>query len=445
MDTHFAAPLRFAIRISTACVLAVSALIFAGCVDVARTGPSEAMQLEARPVGFPDSVRAMGVAPLTVGSDLKGVTPWIREAAIKEPVNVLALSGGGAGGAFGAGALVGWTRAGTRPEFQVVTGVSVGALVAPFAFLGSAWDDKLREAFSGGRTEHLLRRRWSGALFGSSLYRGQPLASLVDSFMTIEMVRAIGVEAAKGRLLLVATTKLDTEQTVVWNLTAIAAQGTEAARELIRDVLIAAASVPGAFPPVMIHVESLGQRFDEIHVDGAATTTLLTGTEIPGFLPRSVDALLGARLYILVNEQLGAVAQATPGTTIGIIKRGLAAEFRSSARADLAIAFLAAESEGMTVMASDIPTDYPDFGSLDLDRTTMSRLFDFAAHCGASGQLWSTPLEIQERAAQTHIRSTGDESQCPSQNMRWNSRPGQIAQEVGEGTGSELQRLDAAN
>jgi hypothetical protein len=257
---------------------------------------THAMQLEARPVGFPDSVRAMGVAPLTVGSDLKGVTPWIREAAIKEPVNVLALSGGGAGAAFGTGALVGWTRAGTRPEFQVVTGVSVGAPVAPFAFLGSAWDDKLREAFSGGRTEHLLRRRWSGALFGSSLYRGQPLASLVDSCITIEMVRAIGVEADKGRLLLVATTKLDTEQTVVWNLTAIAAQGTEAARELIRDVLIAAASVPGAFPPVMIHVESLGRRFDEIHVDGAATTTLLTGTEIPGFLPRSVDALLGARL-----------------------------------------------------------------------------------------------------------------------------------------------------
>ena len=298
-------------------------------------------------MGFPDSVRAMGVAPLTVSSDLKGVTPWIREAAIKDPVNVLALSGGGAGGAFGAGALVGWTRAGTRPEFQVVTGVSVGALLAPFAFLGSAWDDKLQEAFSGGSTAHVLRRRWFGALFGSSLYRGQPLSSLVDSYITIEMVRAIGVEAAKGRLLLVATTKLDTEQTVVWNLTVIAAQGTEAARELIRDVLIAAASIPGAFPPVMIHVESLGQRFDEIHVDGAATTTLLTGTEIPGFLPRSVDALLGARLYILVNEQLGAFAQATPDTTIGIIKRGLAAEFRSSARADLAIAFLAAESEGI--------------------------------------------------------------------------------------------------
>ena len=103
MDTHLAAPLRFAIRVSTACLLTASAPFFAGCVNVARTGPSEAMQLEARPVGFPDSVRAMGVAPLTVSSDLKGVTPWFREAAIKRPVNVLALSGGGAGGAFGAG------------------------------------------------------------------------------------------------------------------------------------------------------------------------------------------------------------------------------------------------------------------------------------------------------------------------------------------------------
>jgi hypothetical protein len=84
------------------------------------------------------------------------------------PLSVLALSGGGAGGAFGAGAIVGLTRTGKRPSFSVVTGVSAGALVAPLAFLGPEWDREMADIYAGGASEGLLQPRLLGAVFGSS-------------------------------------------------------------------------------------------------------------------------------------------------------------------------------------------------------------------------------------------------------------------------------------
>jgi predicted acylesterase/phospholipase RssA len=125
------------------------------------------------------------------------------------PINVLALSGGGAGAAFGAGSLVGWTGAGTRPEFELVTGVSAGALIAPFAFLGPDWDGQLTKSFSGQESARLLRLKWSGLFFGSSPFRGKPLHDLVYEYATDEMMRAVAAEASKGRILFVATTDLE--------------------------------------------------------------------------------------------------------------------------------------------------------------------------------------------------------------------------------------------
>src|SRR5882762_10566466 len=170
-----------------------------------------------------------------------------------------------AGGvAFGAGALVGWSRTGTRPDFQVVTGVSAGALLAPLAFLGPRWDATITDAFSGGRTQHLLQPRWIRALLGASVYRGEPLVKLVDHYVTDELLRAVAAESAKGRLLLVATTDLDHERTVIWDMGRIAAEGGARGRGLFRDVLVASASIPGVFPPVLIRVEESGIEFDEM-------------------------------------------------------------------------------------------------------------------------------------------------------------------------------------
>ena len=166
-------------------------------------------------------------------------------------------------GHSGAGALVGLTRSGSRPQFSVVTGVSVGALIAPYAFLGPDWDRILIDIYAKGRAEHLLQPRSLGALFGSSMYRGEPLRVLVDQYASDALIQAVAREAATGRLLLVSTTEVDTGETVVWDLGAIALNGGDGARTMFRDVLVASASVPGMFPPVIIHVEGEVAAYDE--------------------------------------------------------------------------------------------------------------------------------------------------------------------------------------
>jgi hypothetical protein len=392
-----------------------SAVLLTGCASpVRKDAPILWFASDAVPVGFPSSVRSVGETRETFAARSAEMLPRVRAAAGSGPINILALSGGGAGGAYGAGALVGWTRQGTRPEFQVVTGVSAGALIAPFAFLGPSWDGQLTEAFSGARTEHLLDRHLPGVLFGASAYRGAPLAALVDSYVTDALLRAVATEAAKGRLLVVATTDLDKEETVIWNLGEIATQGGERARRLFRDVLVASTSIPGAFPPVLIRVEESGQSYDEMHVDGATTASLFIAPEIAGYLTDPLTDLRGGSLYVIVNGQLGTVAQTTPLRTLPIFKRGLVAAFRSNARADFAVAAAFAHRNQMTVKVTDIPADYPYRGPLDLRRSTMKALFDFAARCAVDEQLWETPVEALERAGQARFTAPDRLATCPA-------------------------------
>jgi hypothetical protein len=396
-----------------ACLCLISIAALTGCASLSRGQASVLWHGDAVPLGFSSSVRTVGDTQQSFMVRSAQLLTRARAAAGDGPINILALSGGGAGGAFGAGALVGWTRQGTRPEFQIVTGVSAGALIAPFAFLGPSWDVRLTEAFSGARTERLLQPNGLGALFGASVYRGEPLVALVDSYVTDELLHAIAIEAAKGRQLVVATTDLDKEQTVIWNLSALASQGGEPARRLFRDVLVAAASIPGVFPPVIIRVEESGEIFDEMHVDGATTASLFIAPEIAGYLTDPLHELQGANLYVIVNGQLGTVTQTTSIATLKIARRGLAAVLQSNARADFAVASAFAQRNGMTVSVTDIPEDYAYGGPLDLRRSRMKSLFNFAFRCAAQEQLWATPLEIMERADKAHLTLPEGLITCP--------------------------------
>jgi hypothetical protein len=384
-----------------------------GCAGLSREQASVLWHGDAFPVGSSMAVRTVSDTQQSFLARSSQLLARARAAAVDGRINILALSGGGAGGAFGAGALVGWSRQGTRPEFQIVTGVSAGALIAPFAFLGSSWDKPLAEAFSGARTERLLQPNVLGALFGASVYRGAPLVDLVDSYVTDALLHAIAVEAAKGRLLAVATTDLDKEETVIWNLTALATEGGERARRLFRDVLVAAASIPGVFPPVIIRVEESGEIFDEMHVDGATTSSLFIAPEIAGYLSDPLNELRGANLYVIVNGQLGSVTQTTPIKTLKIASRGLAAILQSNARADFAIASSFAQRNGMTVWVTDIPGEYAYGGPMDLRRSRMKSLFNFASRCAADEQLWATPLQVVERANRPHVALPDGLIPCP--------------------------------
>jgi hypothetical protein len=215
-------------------------------------------------------------------------------------------------GAFGAGALVGLTRSGSRPEFTVVTGVSAGALIAPYAFLGSAWDSELAEIYTTGPAEHLLQPRGLGALFGSSIYRGTPLVDLVNHYTTDALIQAVAREAAAGRLLLIVTTDVETGEPVVWDLGSIAMNGGSNSRTLFRDVLVASASVPGMLPPVIIRVPEEHTIIEEAHVDG----TISVPFYVPTWLAEkradgAVDRAQGATVYV-IDGRLGEACLSAP-------------------------------------------------------------------------------------------------------------------------------------
>jgi len=190
-----------------------------------------------------------------------------------EDINSLAISGGGANGAFGAGLLVGWAAAGNRPVFHIVTGVSTGALIAPFAFLGSDYDALLKKVFTTSSTKDIIKkRRLFPFILGSAVTDSSPLRNLLLETFDDKMIIAIANEHKKGRRLHIGTTNLDADRPVVWDIGVIAASGKQYSAELICDIILASASVPGVFPPVFIEVETGDETYDEMHVDGGTSS-----------------------------------------------------------------------------------------------------------------------------------------------------------------------------
>ncbi|MDX1412146.1 MAG: patatin-like phospholipase family protein, partial [Nitrospirales bacterium] len=187
----------------------------------------------------------------------------------------LALFGGGANGAFGAGLMLGWTDSGTRPEFTMVTGISTGALIASFAFLGHSYDYALKEIYTEVSTKDILiPRRILTGLTSDALADSTPLQGLISKYVTQQLMEALAAEHRKGRQLIIGTTNLHASRPVIWNITRIAVSGDPKALELIHKLLLASASIPVAFPPVLIEVEADGRRFDELHVDGGGSSQI---------------------------------------------------------------------------------------------------------------------------------------------------------------------------
>lgn len=225
--------------------------------------------------------------PVGVGADIRqfedelGPASAVRQSSFRAALgqvpqgrglNILALSGGGQHGAFGAGVLNGWSETGMRPDFDIVTGISTGALIAPFAFLGPEFDDRIERFYTQTSTRDIARFDVGGALFGRGfLAKTTPLQAGIERELSDTVIDLIAAEHAKGRRLFVGTTNMDAERPVLWDIGAIAALGTDPARALIRDVVLASASIPVVFEPVKIAVTDGSMRREELHVDGGLT------------------------------------------------------------------------------------------------------------------------------------------------------------------------------
>jgi predicted acylesterase/phospholipase RssA len=384
-----------------------------GCAGLAVSEPSSAIHRQSL-ANLPMTIRTLDTDHRFSQLSSTIVAQRLHALLSGESLNILALSCGAGAGAFGAGAVAGLTRSGSRPDFAVVTGVSTGALIAPFAFLGPTWDARLLDAFINGPRGNLLQSRGLGAIFGSSVYRGAPLKQLVDGYVSDEMIHAVAREADKGRLLLVATTDVATGEPVLWDLGAIARNGGPDARVLFRDVLVASASIPGMFPPVMIRVREDGATHDEAHVDGAATIPFFVP---PAFAEIPFGALAGTHrtaVYIIIDGQLEETARATRLTARAIFSRSVNVGLHHMLQTSLELTAATAQLQGATLQYSAIPGAYPLPGGFDFRPDTMRPLLRYAYACAQAGRLWTAFRRTDDYRGST---GGGEETQkvpCPS-------------------------------
>ncbi|MFY8208685.1 MAG: patatin family protein [Caulobacter sp.] len=310
-------------------------------------------------------------------------------------VNVLAISGGGSNGAYGAGILVGWTAAGNRPDFDIVTGVSTGALTAPFAYLGKDWDRRLTEAYTSDAADRILEKRGLDLFFNPSIFRNHALRDLVAKYVDPPLLYAIAVEHAKGRRLMIATTNLDTEETMIWDMGAIASRGDAAALQLFRDVLVASAAIPGVFPPILIEVEGGDRKLSEMHVDGSVTTPFFVAPEtlLLSILPGR-DQTGPGEVSVIVNGQIDGGFGFTKGDTLSILGRSWIAMSKAQLRTHLTANAAFTRRNGGVFRYSAIPDHAKgDFSGLDFASEGRRALFTLGYDLGKSGGAWAAPAD----------------------------------------------------
>jgi predicted acylesterase/phospholipase RssA len=373
----------------------LSALLFVCAVASAhgeqRTPYTESELEAATPMGIP-GVRTWGDAPLSV---LRTQLARLGPVVSGQPVSMLALSGGGEHGAFGAGLLSGWTQSGHRPAFNVVTGVSTGALMSPFAFLGPAYDDRLKAVYTKMSFHNVLSGNPVLGLFGEGLYSTSPLQRIVASQVDQKLLADVAAAYHHGRRLFVITTNLDAQRPVLWNMSALAASGHPRALELFRKVLVASASVPGAFDPVFIDAEANGHHFREMHVDGGTAYPLFA---VPVRLLAATGQISrnrGGQLYIVINNNLDPEFAVTKPKTLSIVARAFNTLVKSDFYDTILGSYVFAKEQGYTFNLAYIPNTFRVKSVGLVDQKYMIALFELGQAQGVSGGQWQhTPPRL---------------------------------------------------
>ncbi|MEP7084053.1 MAG: patatin-like phospholipase family protein [Betaproteobacteria bacterium] len=388
----------------TGCALRSAALILACGAIQLLSGCAETTDLPPIPADLIETAHIPGYGAIRQFGDAAGSFPLaaraqtappqalqLAEARGNGPLNALAISGGGANGAFAAGLLLGWTKAGTRPEFQVVTGVSVGALAAPFALLGPRYDSVLRELFTrlSGRDIVTPRNRLL-ALFGDSLFRSRPLETLIARYFDDAMLRAVAAAHRQGRRLFVATTSIYAGRQVIWDIGAIADSGQPDALALVHRVLLASASVPILFQPVYFEVEANGHRYNEMHVDGGITRQVFMGPPQLDWtsLGRTLGTNGNSNFYVIRNGRVQSEYMVMPPRLAALGEHAMFQLTQSLGIGDLYMIYLRAQQEHARFHAAWIGADFAAPWEDWHDPQYVGALFKYGYAVGTSADAW---------------------------------------------------------
>lgn len=381
----------------------IAAFTLSGCTTVLfRAAAPESGLNTARPYGIDASlIRAWGdrLDPASVEFILATRADSLAkhhaaEIARGETIQTdsLSLSGGGPDGAFGAGLMAGWTARGDRPNFQLVTGVSTGAIIALFAFLGPEHDQSLREIYTEYTSKDLVTTTFfSGLTGGTALFDTTGYRQLINDYIDDEIVTKLAAADADGRVLLIGTTNIDASRSVNWNIGAIAASGDPNAKTLIRDIIQASSAIPAAFPPVLIPVEIDGRSYDEMHVDGGATQQVMLFS--PELRQSELDARAGAkverRFWVVINNKLQKTYEPVRPRVLAIAAKAASSLIGGSGSGDVYRIYAVAERDDAKLAVIAIPTDFDAEPTEMFDPVYMSALYQLGYDQGFSGENWS--------------------------------------------------------
>ena len=303
----------------------------------------------------------------------------------------LAISGGGDNGAFAAGLLNGWTATGTRPEFKLVTGISTGALISPFAFLGTKYDATLKEIYTTISPKDVIKpRSLLTGFFSDAMADNTPLYNLTRRTVTADTLREVAAEYARGRFLLIGTADIDARRPVIWDMGKIATYGGPEALDLFVRVMIASASIPAGFPPVMIDVDAGGKRYQEMHVDGGIMAQVFA---YPSSLSaKNFQSTTGVtrerQLYVIRNARLDAEWAQTERQTMSIAARAVTSLIQSQGIGDLYRIYATAQRDGVDFNLAFIPPTFNAPHPEEFDNSYMRALYALGEGLAAKGYPW---------------------------------------------------------
>ena len=373
-------------------------LLLQGCGSLPeRTPLPEESYSESLVLGMP-GLRYWGdeVIPLDQDKNLP-VEPTLEDLRAAFPgfvgreMNMLAISGGGSNGAFAAGLLNGWSTSGRRPEFNIVTGISTGALIAPFAFLGSNYDHFIHRFYTQYSTEDLVEEQgWIRSFLGGEAgYDTSRLRALIASYVDEGLMEAIAAEHRRGRYLFIGTTNLDAGRPVIWDIGDIALSGKPGALDLIHDIMLASASIPIAFPPVLIEVEAGGTVYDEMHMDGGVSRqAFLFSLEAPENSFKALNIIGQGRAYLIRNSKLEMPWQAVDRKMFEIAGRSADSMVHTQGMGDLYREFLGAMKFGFDFNLAYIPNAFDAESEELFDQEYMRQLYEYAYKLAVDGYPW---------------------------------------------------------
>lgn len=383
-------------------VLFISSLS-ACATAITRTPVPESMVSKATVIGFPEGIRFWAdEAPRDFGPFIARRIEQYRAANIEyhrnhhayPDMSLLAISGGAYDGAFGAGLLSGWSASGHRPDFDLVTGVSTGALIAPFVFIGSQHDEEVRRLFTTTSSNDILvtgpLEILRGITGGPALTDNSPLKKKIGDSITPEIMNEIATEYRKGKSLYIGTTNMEAQRGVIWDIGAIANSGNPDSLKLIQQVMLASASIPGLFKPVLIDVEVAGSHYTEIHADGGVTSQV---SIYPLKLERSIirqfdQAHLARHLYIVRNGKLDPEFKELKPSFYALSSRSIETLTKAQGLGDLYRIYVSSQRDGIDYNLASIPASFTARPKELFDPEYMGKLFELGYSFGLKQHGW---------------------------------------------------------